>query len=154
MWSGNRVQSDNVYVDTASDAAILNLFQLQWEGERLKNIPVFDEQETKPVFPVCFDGLFHCSCYCIFCWSLPVRNFSHVWIDRAYFGTWWPTNSSVTCQFMISWICYLERTEIWVTSFVALSFRLDMSRISVILIGMSTTNFVRSEKKVCIERGC
>ena len=67
MRSRNRVQRDNVYVDPVSAAAILNLFQLRREGERLKNISAFDEQETKPVFTVCFDGFFHCSCYCLFC---------------------------------------------------------------------------------------
>lgn len=148
MRSGNRVQHDNIYVDSASIVAILNLCQPRRESEHLKNILAFDKQETKPVLPVCFHGLFYCSCYCFFCWNFPVRYFSHFRIDRAYFRVWWPTNLSVTYQFMIPGLRYLKRTDIWVLSFVALSFRLDMSWISVILIGMRTTNFVWSEEKV------
>ena len=152
MRSGNRVQCDNVYVDSASVAAILILFQLRREGEHLKNIPAFDEQETKPVFPVGFDRLFHCRCYCFFWWNLPARYFSDVRIDRTYFRSWWSTNFSVTNQFMIFWLCYLERTDIWVMSFVAFSFWLDNFRISIVLIGLRTTNFVWSEERVSRKR--
>ena len=152
MRSGNRVQCDNVYVDTASVAAILNLFQLRRKGEHLKNIPAFDEQETKPVFPVGFDGFFHCSCNFFSWWNLPVRYFSHFRIDRAYFRLWWPTNFSVTNEFMISWFCYLERADIWMMSFVAFSFRLYTSRMSVVFIGLRTTNFVWSEERVYRKR--